>query len=121
MRQKSFTYVLFSFIIALMAVTTSCQKDPDLKDDNVVKNGLKADSTKVGAVISSPGNYLSASGTLKIKIKDSTYTFDASRDSIAFISVRVDDNKHYFGITAINKERVLPTAIQLMGLPEANF
>jgi hypothetical protein len=120
MRQKSFTYVLFSFIIALMAVTTSCQKDPDLKDDNVVKNGLKADSTKVGAVISSPGNYLSASGTLKIKIKDSTYTFDASRDSIAFISVRVDDNKHYFGITAINKEHTMSFGISSSGFANSN-
>ena len=120
MCQKRFTNLLFSFIIVLMAAATSCQKDAALKDDNIVKSGLKADSSKVGSVISSPGNYLSVTGTLKIKIKDSTYIFDALRDSIAFVNVRVDDNKHYFGITAINKEHTMSFGISSSGFANSN-
>jgi hypothetical protein len=121
MHNRRFTYLLISFLVSLLAVITSCQKDPDVKDLNAAKTGLNADSTAVGSVVSSPGNYLAASGFLKIKIKDSTYTFDATRDSIAFVNVHVDDNNRYFGITAINKEHTLSFGISASGFVYNNI
>src|SRR5580658_897380 len=100
MRNRRFTNLLILLAISLLAVTSACQKDPAVNEPDASKTNIAADSS----IFSSPGNFLAASGTLKIKYNDSTYTFDAARDSIAFINVRVDENTHYFGITAINKE-----------------
>ena len=98
----------------LLVVISSCQKDPALKDTNLEKTSLKADSANIGT-ITSPGNYLAASGKLTIKVKDSTYTFDASQDSIAFVNVHSDDSTRYFGITAINKEHTMSFGISSAG------
>jgi hypothetical protein len=113
MRNKRFTYLLFFITIAFMAVLASCQKDSDVKEDSALKASIAADS----AAISSPGNFLAAAGTLSLTIKDSTYVFDASKDSIAFINVHDanDNTKRYFGITAINKEHTMSFGISSSG------
>src|ERR1700761_7525755 len=104
MRIKRFTHLLFSLVIALVVVLASCQKDNDVRNDPALKANI-ADS----AAASSPGNTLAAVGTLSVKIKDSTYVFDASKDSIAFINVKDENNAddRYYGITAINKEHTM--------------
>ncbi len=111
------TNLLISFIIFLLAVTTSCQKDAAVKEPETVVTKLAADST----IFSSPGNFLATSGTLNIKFNDSTYTFDAAKDSIAFITVHVDDNTRYFGITAINKEHTMSFGISSAGIVYSNI
>jgi hypothetical protein len=117
MHNRRFTNLLISFAISVLAVTESCQKDPAVNEPAVPKTAVAADST----TFLSPGNFLAASGTLNIKFNDSTYTFDASKDSIAFISVRVDDNTRYFGITAINKDHNMSFGISSAGFAFSNI
>jgi hypothetical protein len=117
MHNKKVTGLLAFFMIFLLALTvTSCQKDADVKEPETSKS-LAADSI----LASSAGNFLANSGTLKIKFNDSTYTFDASKDSIAFINVRVDDDNRYFGITAINKEHNMSFGISSSGFVYSNI
>ena len=113
MRKRRFTHLLLSLTIAFMAVLASCQKDSDVKENSALKTSLAADS--LAAL--SPGNFLATGGTLSLTIKDSTYIFDASKDSIAFINVHDDndDTKRYFGITAINKEHTMSFGISSSG------
>jgi hypothetical protein len=113
MRIKRFTHLVFFISLSFMAVLASCQKDSDVKDNSALKTSLAADSTAA----LSPGNFLAASGTLSFTLKDSTYVFDASKDSIAFITVHDDndDTKRYFGITAINKEHTMSFGISSSG------
>jgi len=117
MRNRRFTNLLIFFAISLLALITSCQKDSAVNESAASKTTIAAD----GSVFSSPGNFLAVSGTLKIKYNDSSYTFDAARDSIAFISVRVDDNTRYFGITAINKEHNMSFGISSAGFVYSNI
>lgn len=91
----------------LSVLVISCQKDQDV-DLNLTKTTAKADSANT------LGNFLAVKGTLNIKVGDSSYTFDAAKDSIAFINVNVDSNK-YFGITAINKEHTVSFGISSSG------
>jgi hypothetical protein len=112
MRKRSFTHFIFSVTIAFMAMFASCQKDTDVKDNSALKTSLAADST----VALLPGNFLATGGLLSLTIKDSTYVFDALKDSIAFINVHDEvDNKRYFGITAINKEHTMSFGISSSG------
>ncbi|WP_428330114.1 hypothetical protein [Mucilaginibacter sp.] len=106
-------YLLFSVFIALLVTISSCQKDSgDVKENTAAQSNLITDS----ATVSSPANILATTGTLTVKIKDSTYTFDASKDSIAFINVHNDDdNTRYFGITAINKEHTMSFGVSSSG------
>src|ERR1700761_606901 len=113
MSGKRFTNLLFSLLV-LLAITSSCQKDAAVKDPETVKT-LSADSSNVSSLASSPGNFLAVSGTLTVRFHDSTYTFDASKDSIAFINVHVDDNTRYFGITAINKAHSISFGVSSSG------
>jgi hypothetical protein len=113
MRKKRFTYLLLSLTIAFMVVLASCQKDSDVKDNSALKTSVATDSLTA----LSPGNFLATGGTLSLTIKDSTYVFDAAKDSIAFINVHDDndDTKRYFGITAINKEHTMSFGISSSG------
>ncbi len=113
---RRFTNLLISSIFLLLVITTSCQKDADVKDPGASKIALTTDTASVGTIASLPGNYLAASGILKIKIKDSTYIFDAARDSIAFVNVHTDENNRYFGLTAINKEHTMSFGISSSGI-----
>ncbi|MGN6398740.1 MAG: hypothetical protein ACTHMI_24445 [Mucilaginibacter sp.] len=116
MRGKRFTYLLSLFVITFMAVFASCQKDSDVKDSSAAKTSV-ADS-----VVMSPANILAVAGKLSVTIKDSTYIFDASKDSIAFINVHddSDDKNRYYGITAINKEHNMSFGISSSGYVHDN-
>jgi hypothetical protein len=103
------------FLLLLSALISACQKDESVKTTNT---GLKADSTKKLNSVSTPGNYLAKKGTLKIKVQDSTYTFDAAQDSIAFINIDID-GKEYYGVTAINRAHTVSFGISSLGAPIA--
>jgi hypothetical protein len=106
---------LILFVFLLTGVLFSCQKD---SEDVVAATGpAKTDST---LTLSTPGNYLAVKGTLKISLPDSTYSFDALHDSIAFINVHSGDLQ-YFGITAINKEHSMSFGISSAGSATSNL
>jgi uncharacterized protein YaiE (UPF0345 family) len=96
----------------------SCQKDDSVKE--ISSSHLKADSVNSLSILTSPGNVLAAKGILQITVKDSTYTFDAEKDSIAFVNVYLE-NKKYFGITAINKAHTMSFGISSLGDAKANL
>lgn len=104
MSNKNFTKLFLVIFLMFSAAIMSCQKDQDIKDDN-----SKADS-----VFTNADNYLAVKGTLTITLPDTTYSFDASKDSIAFVNVHSDD-KQYFGITAINKAHDMSFGISSAG------
>lgn len=102
-------------ILLLSALLTSCQKDEAVPTTTTDKT----DSTKLMASITGPGNYLAAKGILKVKLHDSTYTFDAAKDSIAFVNINIDGEK-YFGLTAINKDHTVSFGISSQGAAVAD-
>lgn len=108
---------LAGFILLLAVFINSCQKDENVTAAKTDPQ-LKIDSA--GKQNAAPGNYLASKGTLKIKLKDSTYTFDASQDSIAFVNISID-GKEYYGITAINKEHTASFGISTSGAPIAEM
>jgi len=117
MGNSRFTYILFFISLFFVGSISSCQKDAAVKSPDPSTTVVSADSTS----LSSPNNFLAVSGTLKIRFNDSTYTFDAAADSIAFINVHSDDNTRYFGITAINKDHTLSFGISSAGFPYNNI
>ena len=111
---KVFKNIVFLFL--LLAAFTACQKE----DEKPV--GLKAgknDSISAAINLAAPGTLLAVNGILKITVEDSTYIFDAAKDSIAFVSVDLDSNK-YFGITAINKAHTVSFGISSEGVARAD-
>jgi len=119
MRSKNFNRLLMSLVVLTMAVISACQKDAAVTDGDIKKTS--ADSANVSSVVLSPGNYLATAGTLRVVINDSTYTFDAGKDSIAFINVHEGDNNNYFGITAINKQHTLSFGISASGFANSSI
>ena len=117
MGKRRFTYFLFSIAVVVLATVSSCQKDPAVNNPGPSTTSINADSS----IVSSPGNFLAVTGTLKVKFNDSVYTFDAARDSIAFINVNGDDENRYFGITAINKEHSVSFGISSAGFAFSNI
>jgi hypothetical protein len=111
MYSKRFTNWCFLLMLAFSALMMSCQKDTG--EQAVVQNNvaLNADSALKAA---SPDNFLASEGILRIKMQDSTYTFDAAKDSVAFVNLSVGDNQ-YFGITAINKEHTISFGVSSKG------
>jgi hypothetical protein len=99
---------------------SSCQKDESVKDLDTVKKTAATDSISTLNINNTSGNFLAGKGTLTITIEDSTYTFDASKDSVAFINVHNGDNK-YFGITAINKAHTMSFGISSIGFASGNI
>ncbi|TSD67584.1 hypothetical protein FFF34_009395 [Inquilinus sp. KBS0705] len=93
-------------------MATSCQKDTGEKELDKRKSAMNADSaiSDVGA----PDNFLADSGKVTFKLQDSTYTFDATTDSVAFVNM-VINKERYFGITAINKAHTLSFGISSKG------
>jgi hypothetical protein len=117
MGSRRFTYFLFAMSVFVLATVSACQKDPAVNSPGPSTTSINADSS----VVSSPGNFLAVTGTLKVKFNDSVYTFDAARDSIAFINVNGDDESRYFGITAINKEHSVSFGISSAGFAFSNI
>jgi hypothetical protein len=96
-------------------MASACQKDQGDKSVDQKKAAAAVDT----ALAASPSsNFLAASGTLTLKLQDSTYTFNAADDSIAFVNINVGDSK-YFGITAINKAHTMSFAISSKGTAAA--
>ena len=115
MGNKRFTKFFIVFLLLLSGMIVSCQKDQVEGDETSVNT--KADSS---LTLNSPGNNLAVKGTLKLTILDSTYTFDAAKDSIAFVTVS-SGNDQYFGITAINKEHNMRFGISSAGKALSNL
>jgi hypothetical protein len=115
MHNKSATRYLFLFVLLLAVMFYSCQKD----SQDVVASTPQAKTDTATVTLNTPGNDLALKGTLKISLPDSTYTFDASRDSIAFVNVN-SGNTQYFGITAINKEHSMSFGISSAGSAVSN-
>jgi hypothetical protein len=111
MNVKRFTNWYVVLVLMLSAMASSCQKDTGEQavDQKVI--AANADSVLKET---SPDNYLATEGTLTIKMQDSTYTFDASKDSVAFVNMSAGDNR-YFGITAINKNHTMSFGISSKG------
>lgn len=103
---------IFCLFALATVFLTSCQKDESVK---TTEPQPESDSIKVSAV-STPGNYLASKGVLTIKVQDSTYTFDAEKDSIAFVNITIDGDP-YYGITAINKAHTASFGISSSGMP----
>jgi len=104
-------FTKFFIVIALFisGMIMSCQKDQDIKDE----------TSKADSVFTAPDNYLAVKGTLTITLPDTTYSFDATKDSIAFVNVHNGD-KQYFGITAINKAHNMSFGISSPGYALGN-
>ncbi|WP_183560916.1 hypothetical protein [Mucilaginibacter sp. SP1R1] len=119
MNSIRFTKWFVSFILLLSVMVSSCQKDESVKDPAAVKQVAISDSVSTVGINNAPGNFLAGKGTLKVTIEDSTYTFNAATDSIAFINVHNGDNK-YFGITAINKAHTMSFGISSVGFASSN-
>ncbi|MDR6944681.1 hypothetical protein [Mucilaginibacter pocheonensis] len=119
MNNVRFTKWLISLTLLLSVAVSSCQKDDNVKGMDTVKQTAVADSVSTLSVTNAPGNFLAGKGTLKVTIEDSTYTFDAATDSVAFINVHTDDSK-YFGITAINKAHTMSFGISSVGFAATN-
>lgn len=109
---KFFTRIL-CFAALIPAGLTSCQKDESVKKAEIQAS---ADTVKKLNLVSTPGNYLASKGTLVIKLQDSTYTFDAQQDSVAFVNVVIDGNE-YYGVSAINKAHTVSFGISSSGIP----
>ena len=112
-----FSARIFCFIVLVSAFLASCQKDENVKK---TEPQLQADSAKTLTSTSAPGNYLASKGTLTIKLQDSTYTFNAEEDSIAFVNISINGNQ-YFGLTAINKAHTVSFGISSSAVPIAEI
>jgi hypothetical protein len=119
MNNTRFTRYFMFFALLLSGAIVSCQKDDDVKTMNAANQVNVADSNAAVANLTEPNNYLAVKGTLKISIQDSTYSFDASRDSIAFVNVK-SNGTQYFGITAINKSHNMSFGISSAGYAISN-
>jgi hypothetical protein len=111
MHSKRFTNWCVSLVLLLSVLAGSCQKDTGEQAVDQRKIALNADSVLNAT---SPDNFLAVEGTLIIKMQDSTYTFDASKDSVAFVNMSAGDNR-YFGITAINKAHTMSFGVSSKG------
>jgi hypothetical protein len=103
-------------MLLITALFVSCQKDENVK----TVTPLQADSSIQLNSVSTPGNYLASKGSLKIKIQDSTYTFDAEQDSIAFVNINIS-GEEYYGVTAINKAHTVSFGISSSAVPIAEM
>ena len=111
MNSKRFTNWYVSLVLLLSVFAVSCQKDTGEQAVDQKKIALNADSALKAT---SPDNFLATEGILTVKMQDSTYTFDAAKDSVAFVNMSAGDNR-YFGITAINKEHTMSFGVSSKG------
>lgn len=116
---RRFSTCVFCLFMLIPALLASCQKDESVKDMKA-ETSLQADSAKQLNSVSTPGNYLASKGTLKIKIQDSTYTFNAGQDSIAFVNINIS-GEEYYGVTAINKAHTVSFGISSSAVPIAEM
>jgi hypothetical protein len=117
MYSKRFSNWCVCCVLFLSLLAVSCQKD---ENDAAIDQKLSAVKADSALSVSAPGNYLATSGTLTIKVEDSTYTFDAGEDSVAFVNMNVGDSR-YFGITAINKAHTMSFGVSSKGIANADL
>ena len=103
--------------LAMGFFLASCQKDESVQDLKATAVN-EADTAQKIAELSPANNFLVSKGTLVIKLPDTSYTFDAALDSIAFVNLS-NNGKAYFGITAINKAHTVSFGISSAGGPIA--
>lgn len=108
----------FFFLSLLLVSLIACQKE-DEKPAGVSKNASEAEVLNNSVNVNDPGTFLAVKGLLKITVGDSTYVFDAAKDSVAFVSVALDSSR-YFGITAINKDHTVSFGISSAGIARAD-
>ncbi|MFD0792778.1 hypothetical protein ACFQZX_04075 [Mucilaginibacter litoreus] len=108
---KRFTHWCVLLVMFLTVLATSCQKDTGEQAVENKKVAINADSALNSTA---PSNFLATGGILTLKLEDSVYTFDAAKDSVAFVNLNMGDNR-YFGITAINKAHNLSFGISSKG------
>ena len=113
---KVFKNIVFLFL--LLAAFTACQKE-DEKPMGASKTATENELLSNGIDVNGPGTFLAIKGLLKITVEDSTYIFDAAKDSVAFVSVALDSTR-YFGITAINKDHTVSFGISSAGVARAD-
>jgi len=106
-----FSVRFLGVLMLLSVIISGCQKDEAVTQTSTPTT----DSVKVSTA-SVPGNYLASKGTLTVKLKDSTYTFNAEQDSIAFVNINID-GEPYYGLTAINKAHTVSFGISSSGSP----
>ncbi|HTK20306.1 MAG TPA: hypothetical protein VL442_12350 [Mucilaginibacter sp.] len=95
----------------MAAVITACQKD-----ENVAQATTQTTDTTKVSTAPAAGNFLASKGTLTVKLKDSTYSFNAEQDSIAFVNINID-GEQYYGLTAINRAHTVSFGISSSGAP----
>src|SRR3978361_1612468 len=114
-----FSIRIFWFAALIPALLSYSQKDENVKTPKL-ETQVQTDSVKKLNSVSSPGNYLASNGTLKIKLQDSTYTFDAAQDSVAFVNIMIN-GEEYYGVTAVNKAHTVSFGISSAGVPIADL
>jgi len=116
MLKNSHLYFLLTLVLFALVFVSSCRKDSEVAQPNTEISGVKSDSSQISSRTNAVQYLLASSGKLQLKVNNTTYTFDAVRDSIVFIYVHPDDSSAYFGITAINKEHTLSFGISSPGI-----
>jgi len=106
-----FSILFLGFLTLISVVLTACQKD-----ENVTQTTTQLTDSVKASSSSASGNFLASKGTLSVKLKDSTYTFNAEQDSIAFVNINID-GEQYYGLTAINKAHTVSFGISSSGAP----
>lgn len=106
-----FPILFLGFLTLISVVLTACQKD-----ENVTQTTAQLTDSIKASTSSASGNFLAGKGTLTVKLKDSTYTFNADQDSIAFVNISID-GEQYYGLTAINKVHTVSFGISSSGAP----
>lgn len=106
-----FSILFLGFLTLISVVLTACQKDETVTQTTAqVTDSIKASTSSIS------GNFLASKGTLTVKLKDSTYSFNAEQDSIAFVNISID-GEQYYGLTAINKAHTVSFGISSSGAP----
>lgn len=106
-----FSILFLGFLALISVVLTACQKD-----ENVTQTTAAVTDSVKASTMSASGNFLASKGILTIKLKDSTYSFNAEQDSIAFVNLNID-GEPYYGLTAINKAHTVSFGISSSGAP----
>lgn len=116
MLKKDYSYFLLALVLFAQVLISSCRKDNESGLPNTEISELKSDSSQINSRTNATQYLLASSGKLQIKVNNTSYSFDAVRDSIVFIYVHPDDSSAYYGITAINKEHTLSFGLSSPGI-----
>ncbi len=111
MRHSKLLLAYTLMLMALLIFGTACRKD-----DSLAATTTKADSTSINSFFTNPGNYLATSGILELKVNGTILNFNATTDSIALVNLTTVGNKHFYGLSAINKAHTASFGITSAGV-----